>query len=325
MKYLLIYHKEDNDGVFSGVMFYNYLIHDLNIPANEIYEFGADYNDMKSLANTNTPENFHKLYENIILTDISFPTEFMISLYNEFKERFIWCDHHAPIIKSVKGYNNLIPGIRNTKKSAILCAYELLYDPFNLQYKNQELPELLRILSAWDSFTFEQEGYELDYVRDVNKGITVKWDLNFKKISDLLYELIYENKPSIDIQNYAYDFGHNINKYDDDKFEKIILTAGDKNWKIDENREACAIFHQGPSSSLMFKILKNTNTVNGIVFKHNTDTSWTISLYNINEDDKSFSCGEYLRENYGGGGHIGAAGCVITQDQFIEMLKNKKL
>lgn len=324
MKYLVIYHKEDNDGVFSGAMFYNYLIHDLNIPANEIYKFGADYNDIKLLANAITPKNLHELYENIILTDISFSTEYMIELSNEFKEHFIWCDHHAPIIKSIKGYNNLIPGIRNTKKSAILCAYEWLYDPFNLQYNNKELPELLRILSAWDSFTFEQEGYELDYVRDVNKGITVKYDLNFKNISDLLHEIIYENKSSIDIQIYAHDFGHNINKYDDDKFEKIILTAGDKNWKINENRDACAIFHQGSSSSLIFKILKNTIYVNGIVFKHNSDTSWTISLYNINEDDK-FNCGEYLREKYNGGGHIGAAGCTITQDQFIEILKNNKL
>ena len=30
-KYLIIYHKEDNDGVFSGAIFYNYLITELKI------------------------------------------------------------------------------------------------------------------------------------------------------------------------------------------------------------------------------------------------------------------------------------------------------
>ena len=325
MKYLLIYHKEDNDGLFSGTMFYNYIIHDLNIPANEIYKFGADYNDMRMFTESKTSEQLHELYDNIILVDISFPTDYMIELYKEFNEHFIWCDHHAPIIQSLKTYNNLIPGVRNTKKSALLCSYEWLYDQFNLEYKNKKLPELLRILSAWDSFSYEQEGYTLDYVRDVNTGITFQYDLDFNKISDLLYSLIHENDIyNIKIIKDVYDIGHMLNKYDDSKFEKIVITSGDKDWIIDSNREACAIFNQGPSSSLMFRGLKNTNMKNGVVFKHNSNSSWTVSLYNIREED-TYNCGKYLKENYGGGGHIGAAGCVISQDQFIKILQEKRL
>ena len=44
-KYLLIYHKEDNDGVFSAAIILNYLMtHD--IARDEINLIGADYNLM---------------------------------------------------------------------------------------------------------------------------------------------------------------------------------------------------------------------------------------------------------------------------------------
>ena len=31
----------------------------------------------------------------------------------------------------------------------------------------------------------------------------------------------------------------------------------------------------------------------------------------------------FLKKNYGGGGHAGAAGCKVTEEQFIEILKNR--
>jgi nanoRNase/pAp phosphatase (c-di-AMP/oligoRNAs hydrolase) len=32
-----------------------------------------------------------------------------------------------------------------------------------------------------------------------------------------------------------------------------------------------------------------------------------------------------MKQHYGGGGHVGAAGGTITEDKFIEILKKKKL
>ena len=32
-----------------------------------------------------------------------------------------------------------------------------------------------------------------------------------------------------------------------------------------------------------------------------------------------------LKEKYKGGGHQGAAGCQVTEEQFIEILKNRRI
>ena len=321
-KYLLIYHKEDNDGVFSGALFYNFLKKTFgeNI---EISTFPADYKDMRYFENKHKDlAELHSLYTDIILTDISFTSDYMINLYKEFENRFIWCDHHAPIIKAMKGYNNNIAGIRNTKKSAILCVYEFLYDQFNME----KIPELFKILSAWDSFTFKENGYTLDYVRNINKCVTIKTKLDLNEVIELVDDIL-TNDDKLDYEK-LYAYGKTFNDYDQTNIDNIIKTSGDKSWHLlvsdSVMQSACAIFHQGSSNSLMFKSLESTDIKHGIVFKHNPDSTWTVSLYNINEDD-TFHCGQFLREKYNGGGHVGAAGCQITQEQFIKILKNKTL
>ena len=50
-KYLIIFHKEDNDGLFSMAIIYNYLIHELHVDRKNIDLFGADYNDMGRICN----------------------------------------------------------------------------------------------------------------------------------------------------------------------------------------------------------------------------------------------------------------------------------
>ena len=321
-KYLLIYHKEDNDGVFSGALFYNYLKKTFgeNI---EISTFPADYKDMRYFENKYEDlKELHSLYTDIILTDISFTSDYMINLYKEFGNRFVWCDHHAPIIKAMKGYNDNIAGIRNTKKSAILCVYEFLYDQFNME----KIPELFKILSAWDSFTFKENGYTLDYVRNINKCITITMKLDLNEVIEFIDDIL-TNGDKLNYEN-LYAHGKTFNDYDQTNIDNIIKTNGDRSWHLSVSdfvmQSACAIFHQGPSNSLMFKSLENTDIRQGIVFKHNTDSTWTVSLYNINEDD-TFHCGQFLRDKYNGGGHVGAAGCQITQEQFIKILKNKTL
>jgi len=339
--YLIIYHNEDNDGVFSATIIYNYIINSLGYKYNSdtIELCGVDYVMLKEFINdkNNEPEKLHERFKYIILTDISFEPTYMKALFDEYGNDFIWFDHHAPIIKeSYKNNFNRIPGIRDTNRSAILCVYKFLYDPFDEAYDNKQVPELLRILSAWDSWSYEREGYQLDYVRNINKGATIKYDLSISNIKQLIHDLIevYVNKePSGKFSAIykdgaliedLYNYGQMLNYYDDKVMSNIVKTSGDKTWHVDNIRNACAIFHQGASNSLMFKCLKYTEIEHGIIFKHNPNGMWTISLYNIN-DDCEFHCGEYLKNKYKGGGHKGAAGCQITEEQFIEILKNKNI
>lgn len=346
--YLIIYHREDNDGVFSAAIFEDYLLNSLHIKLEDLVFIGADYNMLNEFAKDkhNSPEQLHEDFKHIIMTDISFnDPKFMKKLYKEFDNDFIWVDHHAPIIQEShkQGFDNC-PGIRDTQRSAILNAWKFLYDQFDEAYNQKKVPELLRILSGWDSWSYEREGYEADYVRNINKATTIKYDLSLSKAREVVHDLVnvyVKNEPSGNMSEFfkdgplieqLHDFGKQLNDYDDITNRGIIETAGDKEWQLfiqDEDRpehplirKCCAIFHQGATNSLIFKSLRNTDINNGVVFKHNPNKTWTISLYNINDDDW-FHCGEFLKEKYGGGGHKGAAGCQITQEQFIEILKNR--
>lgn len=359
-KYLLIYHKEDNDGVFSGAMLYDYLVVKLHVKKSDIIRLPSDYNSLSEFATSH--QDIAKLreeYQSILMTDISFnDSSYMKRLYDTYKDDFIWCDHHAPIIReSLRLKFNDCPGIRDTTKSAILCVYEYLYDPLNVEYLkifnhnhdksiwvNPDFPEFFRILSAWDSFSYEREGYDQDFVRDVNKGVTANFNLDFYKILDVVHSIVnvYTAKNSREIDSpinslqliHDMEFlGNKLNEYDDVTMKNILKTSGDTSWTIpvyDEDmhrnwyRNACAIFHEGPSSSLFFKSLKGKDIQNGIVLKHQPNSNWVVSLYNVNEDDL-FDCGAYLNKKYNGGGHKGAAGCTLTQDQFIDILKTKQL
>ena len=347
--YLIIYHREDNDGIFSAAIIEDYIINSLDKKIEDLVFLGADYNMLNGFVKDshNTPEQLHKDFKHIVMTDISFnDTKFMKKLYKEFGADFIWIDHHAPIIQeSIKMNFDEIPGVRDTQRSAILNAWKFLYDPFDEAYKEKKVPELLRILSGWDSWSYEREGYTNDYVRNINKAVTIKYHLSLSEARKIVHDLVnvyVKNESSGNMSEVfkdgplieqLHEYGKQLNDYDDITNRGIIEIAGDKSWELviydkdlDETkvRKCCAIFHQGATNSLMFKSLRNTDIKNGIVFKHNPSGTWTISLYNINDDDW-FHCGEYCKETYGGGGHKGAAGCQVSEAQFIKILKAKKI
>lgn len=339
-KYLIIYHRDDNDGVFSGAIFLDYLINILKVDREEIDTMGADYNTLSKFSSENTPKSLHEKYEHIIITDLSFnDASYMKALYDEFKADFIWCDHHAPIIKEshFKNFDDA-PGIRDTGRSAILCVYKFLYDQSDEFYndKGSKLPEIFRILSAWDSWTYEKAGYTLDYVMKVNKGVTFTYNLDIEKAASdvrkilLLSEITAIRDAKIWLLKLVPEMekiGTIICEYDARNAAGNISRCGDCSWKIvlpdGSERTACALFIQGASNSQMFASVKE-RIQNGIVFKRNSDGSWAFSLYNT-DNQNDFHCGEFLKEKYGGGGHPGAAGATLSEEKFIEVLKKKIL
>lgn len=325
-KYLIIYHKEDNDGLFSMGIAYNYLVHTLNVTAEL---FGASYNDLSKITDDEL-DSWKDIYNGIIMVDISFDAKRMKKLYNDFGNNFIWIDHHAPIIKeSYKNKFDSCCGIRQTNRSALLLTYKYFYDPLDEKYNNKEIPELLRILSAYDSWSYENEGYTLDYVMAINKAVTYTYDLDAEKCKDICHKILYENAVNIQYVEDLYNLGLTLIEYDKLSYKNLIQNNGDFNWVVEypknefNNRSACTLFIQGPSNSAMFESCKDA-VDNGIVFKRNSDTTWTISLYNTNNED-DFHCGEYLKKKYKGGGHKGAAGCTISEKQFIKILKEKRI
>lgn len=335
MRYLLIYHKDDNDGLISGALINKWLKFTYKEDA-DITLCPSTYSELSELWESGEVANsWNNKYDYIIMTDLSFnEVSAMKYLKNTFKNHFIWIDHHAPAIKaSIKeGYGGL-EGYRDTNQSAILNAYRYFYDPLNITRENGTLPNVLRVLSAYDSFSYEREGYEFDYVEAVNLGANSMYELDFDKCTQMLNNVLYYDyteyvwKASINNDYILANLekcGKIIQKYERQKNKKIIADYGDGDWFIENtNRKCIVLFMQGQTSLIMFDSVKHIYS-NAAVFKRTTTGYWTMSLYNTNTND-NFHCGEYLKEKYKGGGHSGAAGCTLSESKFLKMLKTKTI
>lgn len=335
MRYLLIYHKDDNDGLISGALINKWLKFTYKKDA-DITLYPSTYSELSELWESGEVANsWNNEYDYIIMTDLSFnEVSAMKYLKNTFKNHFIWIDHHAPAIKaSIKeGYGGL-EGYRDTNQSAILNAYRYFYDPLNITRENGTLPNVLRVLSAYDSFSYEREGYEFDYVEAVNLGANSMYELDFDKCTQMLNGILYYDyteyvwKASINndyILTNLEKCGKIIQQYERHKNKKIIADYGDGDWFIENtNRKCIVLFMQGQTSLIMFDSVKHLYS-NAAVFKRTATGYWTMSLYNTNTND-NFHCGEYLKEKYKGGGHSGAAGCTLSESKFLKMLKNKRI
>ena len=318
-KHLIIYHKEDNDGVFSAAIAAEYIRKENK--DDVIDTKGMDYVMMANITKDDL-YIWQEVYDNVIMVDISFSNpKTMKMMWEMFGSKFIWIDHHAPAIKSsfANGYDN-VPGERGTDRSALMLTYKFFFDPLDEQWMKNEVPYILKVLSVWDSFTFSDEIHK-DFAYDVNVGVTDYFRLSLTSIRAFVRNIIENGENGGDVA-YFMEIGHTINKHNAWVAEQRLMNDGDFTWKVG-NRQAVALFLQGATNSLMFESAKD-RAKNGIVFKRKPDGNWVISLYNTNDGDE-FHCGEFLKNNYGGGGHGGAAGATITQKQSIKLLSTKTL
>lgn len=329
-KYLVLYHEEDNDGVFSCAIIYNYLIEELKIDKSNIVLEGTTYNKLKETYPTiNEIIELNKTFTNVIMVDISFNDYKQLKgLYNIFGSNFLWIDHHKPIINlSFKYKFDECSGYRDTRQSAILNTYKYLYDPLDINRKNDDIPLLFKILSAYDSWSWKQEKLKFDKCRNVNKAITIEYNLDINKVIPLVHDLLYsyDEYKEIKLIRKMNKIGKQVNSYDDILNKNQLENYGDYEWTVNGEKSVMIMF-QGPTSSLMFNSLKNTEYKHGIVLKYLPSGIYNVSLYNINtKDDKRFHCGEYLNKKYKGGGHAGAAGAVLSNKMFLKIIKSKEL
>lgn len=310
---LVIHHKSDNDGILSAALIINYLFSNKH---NRIHTWGVDYDELNNLWKQGVEamtEKFQK-YDGIFITDMSFNDPAAMQWMHDNVDNLYWFDHHKPIIEASKDKFDDIQGIRNTEQSAILCVYQFIYDP-----ELTHVPKILQELSDYDSWQWVNKDYEEDYIMAVNTGFTF--------LSNLSINFWLQNIDNILTENYkqlhkdALDKGKTIEKYTSEKYERM-LKISDKTWNAG-GEKAVVVFGDNARTSI-YKSLRNTDVVHGISFKRLENGNWKVGLYNIN-DDCEFDCGQYLKEKYQGGGHKGAAGCVIEEDKFIEILKNKSL
>lgn len=339
-KTLIIYHSEDNDGRVSGVLCR--INTETNFPNEEVICHGCTYAQLSEFvkqykSSKDFTKKLHSDYNKIIMTDISFnEIDVMKTLYKEFGNDFWWFDHHSPAVKSSyeNGYAD-IPGFRVTGTcSAIKCVWEYLFNQLYSDADNERIPKLLNVLSAYDSWNWEQHGVTFDFCNCVNKGFNIKSECDFEKTYNIIKSLINNlnkrelNVPSMHEQQLlmnCYTTGKTLIEADNVNNKDLIERWCDCSFTLDNDEQCCVLFNQSAINSNTFKSLQKSEVKHGVVFKRIPYTgNYAISIYNINSDDV-FNCGEYLKKKYKGGGHKGAAGATISASQFRKIMDTKRI
>lgn len=356
-KVLIIYHREDNDGVCSAAIISSFFhfIHDLIIRQGGQHEepvikfFGCNYaqltdvwNEFKeaceksvetndeSIIGKTTIAKWESQYDKIFMVDISFnEMEAMEHLWDAMPAGdFVWCDHHAPVIKfsleHAREYHfGETPGIRRTDQSALLNTWEYMNEYCGLVF---EPSGALQMLSDYDSWTWTTKvkymGGGKDDLFALNTGFTRRSNLKvawFEKYIRCILDNRYINMH--EIEDDCYKYGKTILEYDRERNERAIKSHGDLGWTL-AGEKACAVFTTDRFNSQSFIQFEGTDIKHGLVFKREPDGRWIMSAYNV-EEHNPFHCGDYLKANYQGGGHKGAGGCTLSEEQFIQLLKTK--
>ena len=331
MKILIIYHFEDNDGVCSCALIKDYLT---KSGEDDIELLPSNYASLAKLVEDNDFDEYFGKYDMIYMTDVSFNDwVYMKKLYDKFGDRFFWFDHHAPIIKDSHEHGfNSARGYRDTTMSAILCVYNYFYPVF----KDDDVPTLLRLLSAWDCWSWTREGLNEDFIRAFNVGVTASSELNVDYYLGRMGIFLckgehsgiygYPADSNIFVNDLLKSFvrtGSDIIERQDRASEALITGYGEEGWSVGGEKNAVMVVTSGPTNSQMFKCVKD-RLDHGICFKHTKEGKWIVSLYNT-RNDIDFDCGAYLRRKYGGGGHVGAAGCTLENEEFFKVILDKSL
>ena len=300
-KNLIIYHRVDFDGIFSGIIIRYFLGNE-----GKIEMLGWNYNDP-------IPDLLG--YDGTIwLVDLSLPENVMLDLKNHNKE-LVWIDHHETAINASinLGYSDITGLRRNGTAAAELC-WEYMSGG------NRDVPQIIQYISAydvWDHVRFDWDSEVLPIQSALRLYYGVKIDPIYKDFDNLL------NNPAT--MEELLKAGRIISAYNSKRWETAVksfsfpITVGTSGLKA-----LCMLtseFSSMPFASKAdeYDLFCSVNTRNG-------GDSYSVSLYSSDKSDiGEFSCGQFMKENYSGGGHKGAAGGFMTEEQFFNLLHNKHL
>ena len=306
-KVLIIYHRVDFDGVFSALIAKKYYSEVENVIVDT---FGYTYND--DLPNFNLqPFNVDKL----VLVDISFPADIMLDLLEKYgPDNIEWIDHHITAINDSEkyGYSNGLPGLRMLGRGACELCWKYYFDN-----SLNTLPLLIRRLSDYDVWYKESTEIWNNSVIPIQLGIRSLFGVKLGNLDpdqvftpEFLNKVIQAGKPIHD-----YLLGKWKSSIANSSFD--ITVAG--------SYKGIAIISPDFNSS-MFESVRDDYQVFCIVSPQRKTGMYSCSLYS--EPDGrlgDFQLGQYLKENYGGGGHPTAAGCQLNQEQFLNLIINKEV
>ena len=310
-KTLVIYHRVDYDGIFSGCTVKKFLI-DSGVDKNPTM-LGWNYGDQ-------IPDILNQGYTLIFMVDISFPPAFMKDLKAWTGGKVVWIDHHITAIdgSEAEGYSDM-EGLRRIGTAACELCWEYLYD--------QPAPMIIQRLSAYDVWDRTRFNWE-DEVLPLQAALKVTYGIGEKYIWPNFNNLVQMGEKGINI---LLGTGKLLNKYDAMRFKSEV---GRFAFPIVVGGHYKGIAILGTSfTSLVFQsvfpdyeVYCVFNRKNGRKDDGEVEEVYSLSLYS--EPNRiDLNLGEYLKSKYGdaAGGHASAAGAQIPFEDFMKLLIDKTI
>lgn len=305
MREIVIYHSADFDGVASSLIVWKFVCNYRN--QEDIELFGWNYGDeLPSVA------AMINQYDKIYMVDISFPAEFMRKLYESGK--LVWIDHHQTAVSDSELYAyNDCPGLRRIGTAACELTWEFCFPGY-------QCPDLIQYLGAWDVFNkgrFDWEGI----INPIQMSCSEHYGMNPKSwMPDL--DAIFSNDQTL-LQKLISD-GNLIYGYTKKRAESAVRKYAFE-VKVAGRLRGICILNTTFGSVQFVSVIKNYDCC--VVANRKSANLYNFSIYVEPEKEPliNFHAGEYMKANYGGGGHRNAAGGTLNLEQFEKLIVNQEV
>lgn len=357
MKIVCIYHSIDLDGWMSAAIVKHW--YEKEHYGNTLHHGNAivDPNEgLHSLTfigyNYGQPIPDLSEYDKVIMCDISFPIEEMEKLRQIFQDKFIWIDHHISAINATKErLNDYYDGLRDTKFAACELTWKYFMEDIkgapDKESIENPMPEIVRLLGRYDCFghkgTNEEQSvlefqygarqcisnYEEAYVYlhkhiEASKGAMLSFDISIDGILNkgkAIYQYLCKEAKQAYKNGFEIFIGQSTTKVVDiatvpDLEEETLRNAYGKYLPF---KFIC--INKERFNPINFGIDYHKDGYDGCACFHYANGMWNFSLYN---DNGLVDC-SVIAKQYGGGGHKGAAGFILNNANFNNLIFNSTL
>lgn len=297
-KIIIFYHQADLDGKLSGAICYDSLKE-----LNEVTMAPWDYHFPMTEA---TAKDILSRYDTIYIVDLSIK-----ELMFEKNSKIIWIDHHKTAIER---WGGMFRGYQVDGIAACRLAYNW-FDPNQDKFvdaedfiENAEEPTFVRLAGEYDTF----QKKDTDYHFYLNFAVS---HLDFDDILELYKELRLDFSDDDDILAAKSNKINNL-LVSGEAILDYIKTIGLRSnplYLTIRGRQFIG-FNTNICSSFIFEKIVCDNYDGKCVFYRLDKERVKFSLYSEKIDVSA------IAKSYGGGGHAGAAGFVIGNEEFTKLI-----
>ena len=350
MKTVCVYHSIDLDGWMSAAIVKYWFEKQLIITNSRIdsitdkidfigYNYGQPIPDLSE-------------FDKVIMCDISFPIEEMENLRQHLQDNFICIDHHISAIKAAdERTNNYYDGIRDTKFAACELTWKYFMDGIkgdpNKESIENPMPEIVRLLGRYDCFGHKGTDEEVKVLefqygarqcianyKEAYNYLTIELNSylpnpnNYDRGENPIYKIwnkgkaIYQYLCTEAKQTYKNGFKIELGQ----SSVKLVDLATIPDTEPETLKNAVGTFlpykficiNKERFNPINFGIDYHKDGYDGCACFHFDGTHWCFSLYN---DNGTVDC-SVIAKQFGGGGHKGAAGFRLNNEDFNKLIFN---